>query len=109
MSIIIHGGEMPKKEGYWIRVQPDGKILSRTGRVIEDAYAEQIPPHGRLIDADAIQQETDGKLAELQKVIDDASRWSEEIKDAVADKYTMLTAKEWIAWAPTIIEAEVEE
>ena len=54
MSIIIHGMDMPKKAELWIRVQPDGKIVSQTGYVIEDASAEQIPPHGRLIDADAL-------------------------------------------------------
>ena len=84
MSIIIHGLNMPKNEELWIRIQPDGKIVSQTGYVIEDASAEQLPPHGRLIDADAIP---------YTKAI-----WA---CDDYVDRYT-------ISEMPTIIEAEGE-
>lgn len=50
MSIIIKGVDMPKNEELWIRVQPDGNIVSQTGYVIEDASAKQVSQHGRLID-----------------------------------------------------------
>lgn len=85
MSIIIHGMDMPKNEELWIRVQPDGKIVSQTGYVIEDASAKQIPPHGRLIDADA-----------LKVLMPD-----------IGDEY--LYARDMIEEAPTIMEAEEEK
>ena len=98
-----------------IQICSDGSVyVVKSCAIYAEEYspkctAQELPPHGRLIDADAKQQETDGKLAELQKVIDDDSTCSEERMDAIADEYTMLTAKEWIAGATTIIEAEEEE
>jgi len=108
MSIIIHGitkEEFAKRmmgEGITI-IDPDilGSFESFFGY-----RTEELPPHGRLIDADAIQRKMYRKVAKIQKVINDPSRWSEERKDAITDKYTVLKAKKWIAEAPTIIEAE---
>ena len=88
MSIIIHGMDVPKNAEQWIRVQPDGKIVSRTGYVIEDASAEQIPPHGDLIDRD-----------ELKGIIGKFPL-SWEYGDGVTDCWNALIE------APTIIEAE---
>lgn len=93
MSVIINGMDMPKNEELWIRIQPDGKIVSQMGYVIEDASAEQLPPHGRLIDADALHYSRvriiheDGTVGGYNAVV-----MSAEIKDA-----------------PTIIEAEGEK
>ena len=60
MSILIEGMEMPKK-GSWIslRVFPDGQcfLYSWCGNdfdFMEHLTAVPVPPHGRLIDADAV-------------------------------------------------------
>ena len=90
MSIIIHGMDVPKNDELWIRVQPDGKIVSKTGYVIEDASAKQVPPHGRLIDADALE---------------------EEPCDVVEDRFPYAISghsNDQIRNEPTIIEAEEE-
>lgn len=85
ISIIIKGMKMPKNEELWIRVQPDGSIVSQTGYIIKGASAKLVSQHGRLIDADAL------------KVM----------MPTIGDEY--LYAREMIEEAPTIIEEEDEE
>lgn len=52
MSILIKGMEMPtKKNGAVLIIYPNGKCAFED----DNAYqAVPVPPHGRLIDADAI-------------------------------------------------------
>ena len=73
-DILIKGMEMPRLGYREIRIHPDGRITENN-----EGYEETIgttipvPPHGRLIDADAMQKEwfnlnfdrkiTDGTLA----------------------------------------------
>lgn len=99
MSIIIYGMDMPKNEELWIRVQPDGRIVSQTGYVIEDASAEQIPPHGRLIDADAlISQYAEIYRTDKGNIWTAKTDYAEGVQDVLAD----------IKTAPTVVEAEEE-
>lgn len=111
MSIIIHGMDVPKNEELWIRVQPDGKIVSQKGYVIEDASAKQIPPHGRFIDADAL-------IRDLQYDIILDEEYSHDIGVPCSDEDKKLyqfdkdvkqNCIEFINATPTIIEAEVKE
>ena len=60
MGVYINGMEMPKK-GSWVtlRVFPDGQcfVYSWCGNdfdFMEHLTAVPVPPHGRLIDADAV-------------------------------------------------------
>lgn len=60
MSVLLEGMEMPK-EGSWVtlRVFPDGQsfLYSWCGNdfdFMEHLTAVPVPPHGRLIDADAL-------------------------------------------------------
>ena len=60
MGVLIEGMEMPKK-GSWVtlRVFPDGQcfLYSWCGNdfdFMEHLTAVPVPPHGRLIDADAV-------------------------------------------------------
>lgn len=55
-----------------------------------------VPPHGRLIDADA-----------LLESIKEAKKKQPEISDVYDEDY--FAVAEWVAYAPTIIEAEGEE
>ena len=90
MSIIIHGMDVPKSENNpaLIWIFSDGKVwLLFSGGNTPSAMvykAEQLPPHGRLIDAD--------KLKVMMPTI--------------GDEY--LYAREMIEEAPTVIEAEGE-
>lgn len=58
MSILITGMKMPK-EGSWatVRIYPDGTCAVPNWQgdctFIQGAQAVPVPPHGRLIDADA--------------------------------------------------------
>ena len=60
MGVYINGMEMPKK-GSWVtlRVFPDGQcfLYSWCGNdfdFMEHLTAVPVPPHGRLVDADAL-------------------------------------------------------
>lgn len=57
MSILIKGMEMPKDRSRWVVIYPDGKV-EYSDKTDEwetlDKGAVPVPPHGRLIDADAM-------------------------------------------------------
>ena len=58
MSILIKGMEMPMERGsFTLTIKYNGMVLdTETG--IQVAEAHELPPHGRLIDADALKQNT---------------------------------------------------
>ena len=98
MSILIKGMEMPKWNKNLERVEKI--IISSSGLVewvddnntlLAEYEAVELPPHGRLIDADALHIDLiDRGIEDIQ-----TNDWY-EIQQAVDD-------------APTIIEAEGEE
>ena len=98
MSILVSGVEMPKGSGknlagLWLFIGSDGLVAMGIGGgkyEVLDATAIEVPPHGRLIDADALDHRIyyDTPLALFGTIKRMAS-----IRDMVAD-------------APTIIEAE---
>ncbi len=54
MSIIITGLEMPtERESFNLTIKYNGTVLdTETGMQVAEAY--ELPPHGRLIDADEV-------------------------------------------------------
>ena len=57
MSILVRGMDMPKEGNETIiRIQPDGTVLDQYGHHLA-ITAVPVPPHGRLIDADALNHE----------------------------------------------------
>ena len=97
MSILINGMEMPE-DGSWktIRIYPDGTCAVPNWQgdctLIKGAQAISVPPHGRLIDADVLEQECQKRLLVCT--------------DRFQRPYEVLRA---IALAPTIILAEEGE
>ena len=79
MGVYIEGMEMPKK-GEWISVNisPDGKCFIQSWCGKEFNFAEKliavpVPPHGRLIDADALIRDNGIKeIPEYYEVVRDA-------------------------------------
>ena len=94
MSILIKGMEMPTDRPQLLWVYPNGKALTVQSDVDpwKDLQATPVPPHGRLIDADAIKS---------RKFTIDSDR-----DDCFLDG--LLFAVELIDAEPTIIEAEEE-
>lgn len=89
MSVLIKGMEMPnKKSGAVLIIYPDGKCAVEDGAILQ---AVELPPHGRLIDADALIVDLMDRGVEGLQTDD----WY-EIKQAVED-------------APTIVEADEGE
>ena len=104
MSILIKGMEMPKDIEPELVIEfadgIDGKRYARLyhyrhGGLTEWLEAIPVPPHGRLIDADA-----------LLESIKEAKKKQPEISDVYDEDY--FAVAEWVAYAPTIIESEGE-
>ena len=97
MGVYIKGMEMPKeRESFTVTIKYNGLVFdTETG--IQVAEAQEVPPHGRLIDADA-----------LAKRIKDEGRNQAEY---YADRYAPVVMAYGDCYgkvqsAPTIVEAE---
>ena len=95
MSILIKGMEMPTNEHLIVKINPDGSVNTTWKNDYKKYEAVPVPPHGRLIDADALFEKIPSGDIEHDTRI---SRCG-----AIADVCT------WVLSAPTIIEAEGEE
>ena len=99
-SILIKGMEMPKEEKISLTIFPDGRVYKRRGDLLR-GYGEDcipwkaiaVPPHGRLLDADAL-------IRDLEITEEDGDNGA-----------TLLMAVflEVLKYAPTIIPAEEGE
>ena len=100
MSLIIYGMKLPKEGRITIEIGSDGAVYSVTKKDIwsekyeSDFPAVELPPHGRLIDAD---------------------KFVKEARKEYADCWNNGPTGSWMGWrdaairadnAPTIIEAE---
>ena len=103
MSIVIKDMEIPENERYVdVRIFADGRATTATGE--RPFYREmdviELPPHGRLIDADRLNETMRGTLELL-------------IKDTgLQEPYLFAafsTLGEMVKDTPTILEAEVED
>ena len=98
MSVLIKGMEMPKA-GNWktIRIYYDGTCAEPNWqgdcRYMQGCEAVPVPPHGRLIDADALLSQYTGYFWTAK------TDYAEGLRDVAND----------IKQAPTIIEAEEEQ
>ena len=92
MSVLIKGMEMPtKRNGAVLIIYHDGKCAFEDGT---EYKAEQLPLHGRLIDADALG-------ITLEKLA--ADKWNQEAAP-VSWAYAFEECLEMVDNAPTIIE-----
>ena len=106
MSILINGMEMPTgNNAVSIIIFPNGKVsLAHDHRFAEYAEAVPVPPHGRLIDANALADIFRGFIAAYdscpfsQLSLPDKAR-RDELQSALAE----------VIYAPTIIPAEGED
>lgn len=97
MSVLIKGMEMPKDGGlFCIVVHPDGKVYINLDLECKQvvATAVPVPPHGRLIDADALKD---------TEIIFNRDEWEDTFDDG------LLFVTDLIDNAPTIIPAEEGE
>ena len=86
MGVYINGMDMPKNEPLLVKINPDGSV-STTGKNGYKKYeAIPVPPHGDLIDRDALPWENQGIM------LTDPDEWGLKVWD--------------IEYAPTIIPSE---
>ena len=91
MSILIKNMEMPGTGRYLI-VYPDGRVVDtdidgESQCIIPGSKAVPVPPHGRLIDADALMENAQYEKEKMliDKTID-SKTYEEKIK-AIAKKW----------------------
>ena len=100
MGLYIKGIEMPiKKNGAVLIIYPNGKCAFEDG---SEYQAVPVPPHGRLIDADAL----------MLHILDYIEEYADDLDDNGYHNGKWCAMKEAemvINDAPTIIEAEEGE
>ena len=108
MGVYLPNVDMPKGDKVvTIQICPDGSIWQQYRGTVPNAKAVPVPPHGRLIDADAFAAE----MRERQKA---AGKWLREAKDretavrADAVLSFLCEVKLTLDAVPTIIPAEEE-
>ena len=98
MGIYLHNMEMPKeRESFTVTIKYNGLVFD-TETMIQVAEAQEVPPHGRLIDADALNE----AMARMVP-------WA--ITDPTVNAFLdgLSAAYEAIQAAPTVLEAEEGE
>lgn len=105
MSILIRGMEMPIEKSRIIQIYPDGTVRRLDGSIFNSHFeAVPVPPHGELIDRDALADDFRGFIATYdgcpfsQLSIPDKAR-RDELQAVLAE----------VINAPTIIPAEEGE
>lgn len=80
MSVLIQGMEMPKDgELLCISIYPDGKVCINLDLLCRQiATAVPVPPHGDLIDRNALPWEKQGKM------LTDQDEWGIDVRDIEA-------------------------
>ena len=103
MSILIKGMEMPREgELLCINIYPDGKVcIDLDLECSQIATAVPVPPHGRLIDADALKMMLDEEIARL---LEKGTEYLDYRVDTLFSDF-----KQYVDKMPTIIPAEEGE
>ena len=106
MSIRIKGMEMPQDGVYWCEIGVAGEIATITfhGEDRKSFHLASIPPHGRLIDADALHKLFEDQWHYLQ-VLD----WNENPTAEANQSGINWCINTMHDSAPTIIPAEEGE
>lgn len=112
MGVYIKGMEMPNKQ-VCVILNPNGlvEILDANNTLLEEYQAVPIPPHGRLIDADALAHELEFDIELDQRVLDQMDFVGKERALIQFDKNCkqILYCMQYLSEASTIIPAEEEE
>lgn len=113
MGIYLHNMEMPRK-GEMLVIFPDGtSYVCFNGKRERLAQTEafQVPPHGRLIDADALIEDLERQCKEVFRIDavspDDYWITRNEAYNEALWKSWVESFGEYLKTRPTIIEAEV--
>lgn len=99
MSILIKGMEMPHCEVLTIRISPNGEVhyIGAVGQSARRAEAVEIPPHGRLIDADALTKTISEHVYPVTDYLnsrDYGMFWTGGIEKAINEQPTIIEAEE---------------
>ena len=108
MSIYIPNLELRKDSVIRLALWGDGTFCAVIDDVpIAQGKAIEVPPHGRLIDADALADDLLCDVDLCEKAL--CELVGQERKDVQDEKDTKQNCVYWIQNAPTIIEADKEE
>ena len=103
MSVLIKGMEMPT-EGYIdVRIKCNGtaSFAIANNPYFKAVEAVPIPPHGRLIDADALIEKVIAKYLKHERkgeLVFAAAEIKQDICDLISDAPTIIEAEEGERW-----------
>lgn len=113
MSILIKGMDMPNPQSrpLWCVIHSDGTVEYDSGdygwQILKQA-AVPVPPHGRLIDADALEKSIVIQI-ELCKQLLKLLKCSDNIHDIANQCGVLEEILEEIKNTPTVIPADEED
>lgn len=108
MSILIKGMEMPKDGAYWCEIGVAGDIATITIHV-EDRksfHLAPVPPHGDLIDRDAMAKDLTYDVEMDNKALDDTDIVGIERKRLQFDKGCKQNCMYYLMEREAVIPAE---
>ena len=107
MDILIRNMEIPKDEGLFLVICPNGTVEEQVGKVgeipvyniVKEAQAVAIPSHGRLVSAEDF-------IDSFEDIINECRRQlSEKGEDITVLNYFHDTIVELMGYMPTVLEA----
>lgn len=116
MGVYIKGMEMPKDKAIAVVIHPDGTaytaemVAGTCTEYLADCAAVSVPPHGRLIDVDALVERIDGIRDCSDMIFKPNDKICKIPEDCKGCKWaqTKDCIQRMVENAPTIIPAEEE-
>ena len=104
MSVLVKGMRMPKgADEYRLIIRANGQVIIDKKSYWEEAEAVPVPPHGRLVDGDALMQ----RFEKEEMAADEHGRdFSFSFKSGGENCAEWWSVQRMLMDAPTVIEAE---
>lgn len=105
-DILIRGMEMPVEQPVTLILDPSGRVWLPDTAPCKEYMAQELPPHGNLIDADSLADDLiyDAELAE--RALDDATLVGKERDYMQLEKDIKQNCAYYVSHATVIVPAE---
>lgn len=111
MGVYIKDMDMPTEKPIAVVIHPDGTaycaemLAGVCTEYLNDCVAIPVPPHGRLIDADALAEDLEYDVELDSRILDDMDFVGKEREHIQFDKDCKQKCMRYLTEAPTVIPA----